>query len=196
METKVEAGTLVGNTIAIPADLTALDGEGKEREVLAVVNDANIGEPFTVYKSANAWWTDVSKVEKLMFCFKNDMSVEEALFSVGISRNNYYYFLKIHPEFSNIKVQLLKAFPAVAKLTLGQALQKDPNLALRYLQGAQPENYRRSVLPDMPPGATGGYARRTEELFTNEKGEVVVSRKTAIALEHYGNDNDTPEPSK
>lgn len=191
--TVLEPGSLVGNTVATPIEpVVALDGQGAERKVLSIINDANIGEPFMLYESANAWWSNVTKVEKLMFAFKNDMSVEEAIFSVGISRRQYYYFLQVHPEFCAIKEQLAKAFPAVAKLTLGEGLKKDPTLALRYLQGAQPEIYRRSVLPDLPP-SVGGYAKKTEELFMNDKGEVIVKRQTAMLLENYGDSTDTPE---
>jgi hypothetical protein len=184
----MDAETLISNTIATPvATIVQLDGEQKPREVLAVINDSNIGEPFTLYKSDNAWWTDITKVEKLMFCFKNDMLVEEACFSVGISYRQYYYFTQIHPEFCNVKELLSQALPAVAKLTLGVGLQKDPQLALRYLQGAQPETYRRSVMPEMPGG--GSRERRTEEVFKDAEGNITMTRKMAEYIEQHGTGN-------
>lgn len=183
--------TLVGNTIATPvASIVELDGLEKPREVLAVINDANIGEPLTLYKSDNAWWVDITKVEKLMFCFKNDMTVEEACFSIGISYRQYWYFNQVHPDFCNIKKQLLQALPAIAKLALGKELATDGSLSLRYLQGVQPERYRRSVLPELASG--GSRESRSEEVWRDKEGNVTLTRKMADYIHSNGtgeNDN-------
>lgn len=194
-------------TTLVEGDIYALDGQGNERKVVAIIDNETIGDPIQILESANAWWmkpesigpdgkkrlSGMQKLHALIQCFSAQMTVEEACSYVGLSVRTFYYFTEIHPEFLRGKEALHRLTEASAKATVAKAVQTDAPLALRYLQGVQPEKYRRSVLPEFNPGQSGGYAKRTEELFMDEAGNVTVKRQTAMLLEKYGSDTDTAE---
>jgi len=72
------------------------------RDIAYTVLDPFFGE-FHVQKSANAWWMDRRKVEKLIAGFKSNLPVTAAWVYAEITKGQWQYFNEIHPEFSAIK---------------------------------------------------------------------------------------------
>lgn len=58
---------------------------------------------FHVLSSANAWWMDSRKVEKLIDAWKLECTDEQALFYADISSGQYQYFRELHPDLSLVK---------------------------------------------------------------------------------------------
>ncbi len=58
---------------------------------------------FHVLSSANAWWTDIRKVEKLIDAWKLECTDEQAWFYADISKGQYDYFRELHPQLSYVK---------------------------------------------------------------------------------------------
>lgn len=73
-------------------------------------------------------------VAKLEHAFAYDTTVEEACLYAGISKNTYYDFLKIYPEFSNRVEELRQAAILVARRTVLSDVESNPEMALRYLE--------------------------------------------------------------
>lgn len=74
----------------------------KEKEIAYTINDVSFSG-FEVQKSANAWWTERTKVSELIGAFKNGHTVKGACIKAGITERQYKYFVEIHPEFRTIK---------------------------------------------------------------------------------------------
>jgi hypothetical protein len=92
---------------------------GHERQIAYTITDAYFPD-FSVYESANAWWMDRGKVERLIAAYKMGALVDQARVYAGVSEGQYKYFLEIHPEFSTIKaacreVPLLRSLQTVEK---------------------------------------------------------------------------------
>ena len=172
-----------------------LDGDGVERKVISVITDPNIGVPLYLLQTDSGFWGKpggIGKVEMVMAAFKNDATIKEACFYAGITLDQYYYFVKIHPMFSYIKDACWDGVGMLAKamfmrgLREGGKYMEQARLALDYLKGSQPGRYKQSVLPDITPG--GSLARQSEEVWRDKEGKVTVSKKTAEII-HGGNSN-------
>lgn len=156
------------------------------RTVAYVVNDPVFGEPFEVYEGrVDAWWMDMKKVTNLTKAFTNHMTVAQACVSAGISYKQYLYFNQVHPHFGALKERLREVFGVVAKVTVGQALKEDAALAFRFLQGTEPETYRKNAPMQVSPDG-GSVMTLTEQSFMDDEGRVVMKRKTAEYLENHG----------
>ena len=104
----------------------------EQKEHFISFQDAALEEPFLIRRSANAWWNDVGKVRDLMRGFKMGFNVQESRVLAGISRDQYYYFLKEHPEFSDIKERLETLMSIKAKQVVARDLD-NINTAKWYL---------------------------------------------------------------
>lgn len=111
----------------------------KEREIAYVIKDAHFDD-FAVYASANAWWMDRTKVEKLIEAFKMGHMVETAKFYAGVSKRQYQYFNELHPDFCSL-IQEIKAQPVYIKAmnSVVGGLDSDPKLAMVFLRSHHPE---------------------------------------------------------
>ena len=88
-----------------------------KREIAYVIKDPLFDE-FNVVKSANAWWMDKGKVDKLIDAFKSGHIIKTAIIYTGISQDQWRYFNETHPDFSRVKeaceeVQTFKAMNTV-----------------------------------------------------------------------------------
>ena len=116
------------------AEVHAITGRqtGRHSPYAYEIRDVNFGT-LQVKNTANGWWLDRSKVQRLIDAFKIGSTDEEACLYAGININTFKYFITLHPEFSPIKQQL-KQYPLlVARRTVVGALEKDPNIAMQYL---------------------------------------------------------------
>lgn len=110
---------------------------GRNQPYAYEIKDVNFGT-LQVKNSANGWWLDRSKVQRLIDAFKTGCTNEEACLYAGILPNTLKYFEQLHPEFLTIK-QALKEYPMlVARKTVVANLEKDPKLAMQYLERKDP----------------------------------------------------------
>lgn len=80
-------------------------------------------------------------VGKLENAFSLGCSDREACLIAGIHKDTLYEYCKKNPDFSDRKQQL-KLFPIIrAKQTVYKALERDPKLALRYLEKTLPYEF-------------------------------------------------------
>ena len=170
-------------------------------EVDYEINDVAFFEPFQVFKPVGregfAWWNGAEgrgKVEKLFNAFKIDLTVGESCISAGISYEQYRYFGEVHPLLSQVKQRLKGVLPIAAKQGLVKDIQSDEGYRSRqwYLERRQPEIYGRDTgAIAIPPG--GSVARRIEEAFMDEDGNVIMSRQAAELLKDHGANETTSE---
>lgn len=118
-----------------------INKEKSKNSTAYFIEDKNFGK-LKVKRSANAWWMDRGKVERLITGYKMDCQVQECRFLAGISEDQLKYFRKIHPEFSAI-LEEMRTMPAIkARGTLIKALDVDPHLAFKYLERKLPEEFK------------------------------------------------------
>lgn len=165
------------------------------------ITDKVFFEPFVVMKPITragfAWWNGVEgrgKVERLIAAFKNDLTVNEACISAGISREQYIYFCRVHPLFSTVKVRCKSVVAILAKQGIVGDVTHAEGYRSRqwYLEKRQPHLYGRDIGVNTPPPAEAT-TKITGEAFLDKEGKVIVSTQTAEALKEYGDDttNDT-----
>lgn len=97
------------------------------------IKDKAVGN-FLVQYSANAWWMETGKVEKLIDAFKIGCEIDEACVFAGISINQYEYFVKVHPEFYGIKRAAKAMLDLAARNTLAEEIKRNPGAAYTHLQ--------------------------------------------------------------
>lgn len=168
----------------------------------SLVKDAQI----PIYKTHNAWWSKPTKLDSLVAGIKQHFYIKDACVLAGISERQWGYFRDLHPEFCAVIPTFQAAFKYLAHDNIVRGLMATkiehnekgekttvPDLDMRvplskwYLEKVERERFGKEPQnPGMVPG--GGYSRRTEELFTNEKGELIVKRQTAEIMESYGDE--------
>lgn len=99
------------------------------------------GYSFKVKSTANAWWKDQSKVQKLIALLYAGFGIERACRDIGISKSKYKYFIKIHPGFEVIKEVYKSALLKKANKNVRMKIETDPDFALKYLSKRNPEEY-------------------------------------------------------
>lgn len=106
-----------------------------------VIEDKYFGK-LKVKRSANAWWMDRGKVERLIMGYKMDCRGQECRFLAGISEDQLKYFKKIHPEFSTI-LDDMRSMPSIkARTTIMRALDSDPATAKWWLERKHPDEFK------------------------------------------------------
>lgn len=82
-----------------------------------------------------------SVVKKLETAFASGLSDREACIYAGISKQTLYNYCNDNPGFVDRKEDL-KQWPTMhAKMTIAKAVKKDPNMALKYLERKQREEW-------------------------------------------------------
>jgi len=104
------------------------------------ITDNSFGE-LNIKNSANAWWLDKGKVDRLIESLKYDASITECLITTGISSDQLKYFREQHPEFYSIEEKLRELPNMMARLTVVNAIPTDSNLAFKYLERKKPEEF-------------------------------------------------------
>jgi len=75
-----------------------------------------------VRKTDNAWWVDRTKVDKVIYSFKNAGTIEQACVYAGITLRQYKYFVDVHPDFCTIHDACMELPNLMAKRNLVNAL--------------------------------------------------------------------------
>jgi hypothetical protein len=94
-------------------------------------------------KSANAWWLDQLKVQKLIAAFCIGSTIPEACSYAQITVRQYKYFVKEHPEFSEARKGYILEPGILAQKTVVKALSHDPKIAWKWLERKYPEEFGR-----------------------------------------------------
>ncbi|MFZ3012034.1 MAG: hypothetical protein WA060_03525 [Minisyncoccia bacterium] len=100
------------------------------------------GTYLKIRPSANAWWKDQTKTQRLMALFYVGVSAAEARRNIGISKRKYDYFIKIHPEVPEIQKQYKDEIFILATKTVRNRALSDPAWALKYWVKKEPEEFR------------------------------------------------------
>ncbi len=167
------------------------------------ITDKVFFEPFVVMKTAtyskgSAWWNGQEgrgKVERLIGGFKNDLTVNEACISAGISREQYKYFCKIHPTFVSVKARCTGVLSILAKQGIAGDITHKQGFRTRqwYLEKRQPQVYGRDIGVNTPPPAEAA-TKVTGEAFLDKDGKVLISKQTQEAIkEEYGEEPETTD---
>ncbi len=109
----------------------------KRRRIAYTITDSMFGE-FHVYKSANAWWMDRSKVQKIIDAFKLRHSLETVFAYAGITRHQYEYFVEQHPDFKRVK-EISEQVPFIRGMNAIMADMDNPQTAKWYLNKRHPD---------------------------------------------------------
>ncbi len=111
------------------------------REIAYVVKDKHFGE-FEVVKTANAWWADREKVDRLIVAFKNFMTVEQASNHAGITPWQWRYFSETHPDFSRVKAVCKSLTGMKAKVKMVELIEKGDGPTVRwFMEKTEPEEF-------------------------------------------------------
>ena len=125
----------------------SISNQGDTNENAYVIKDKSFPD-FPIKKSANAWWLDRGKVEKIIAAFKLDCTVEQACVYAGISHDQYKYFCRAHKNFYTIKA-ICKSLPILrARQTIVMNLHDAKN-AMWYLERKNPEEFGRAQKIDL-----------------------------------------------
>lgn len=112
-------------------------------EVAYVIKDKNHGN-FSVRKSANAWWINQEKLEKVIEGKRLRLNDKECCYYSGISEDQLKYFLEQHPHFSGF-FDVLPMHPRVAaKITIIKSLN-DPNMARWYAEHNMKDEFAKGM---------------------------------------------------
>lgn len=112
-----------------------------KKEFAYFIEDKSFGKLY-VKKSANAWWMDRGKVERLITGCKMDCKPQECRLLAGISKDQLDYFEKIHPEFSAILEDMRKMPSIKARQTIIRALENDSRVAMWYLERKEADEFK------------------------------------------------------
>lgn len=126
-----------------------------------IIKDNNLPD-FEVRKSANAWWMDKGKVERLIEAYKKQSTDGEACFYAGITIAQLKYFRKTHADFSTIKDACGEALFLEARETIAREIPRNPEFALKFMERKKREEFglRREVINNKPLIGSESYEER------------------------------------
>lgn len=151
------------NNQALDQDLQkigrALDGARVDKSFIEAEASAERGIAYTfkddyageieIKRSANAWWMDDGhKIEILIGALKDGHTIKAACWHANISRAQWQYFNKIHPEFELI-VQMCEEWLEVRALDTVSRNLHDPKMARWFLERRNPKFKTKFTLSDV-----------------------------------------------
>jgi hypothetical protein len=165
-----------------------------ERPIYDFVPHEAFDEPFVLYESANAWWKDKNKFLKLIEGFVSLKEMKRAIVFAGISKAQYYYFIEIHPKFSEALERLISFRHNVL---LGRIATAPQWQAAKFLVEKElPKEYGHQavIMPATPIELKPGESLATlvQRAFINAEGKITVSETTASLIEQYEREGNTP----
>ena len=113
---------------------------GKEEQFAYTFKDEHLGE-MPVLNSANAWWLDSGKVQKLIDAYKFYATDDQACFYAGITSDQLEYFQKLHPDFYGIKHAAKQRPTLQAKQTVVNQIEKNPEGARWWLERIEKDSF-------------------------------------------------------
>lgn len=113
---------------------------GKKELYAYVFRDPRVGS-LHVLNSSNAWWLDVTKLQRLVDAYCFYYKDEEACSYAGITIGNLKYFQQMHPDFYTIK-HTAKAQPSMhSKKAIIRMVQTDPTWAAWWLERVEKDTF-------------------------------------------------------
>ena len=113
---------------------------GKKSPYAYTFKDANLGE-MPVLNSANAWWLDPVKVQKLVDAYKFHATDRMACYYAGISATQLSYFQELHPDFYMIKDGCKADANLRARKRIVGDIDKDTANAWKWLERTEKETF-------------------------------------------------------
>lgn len=114
----------------------------KEKPTILYSVPLPFGLVLNAKQSANAWWVDQQRVDKLITAFKIGSTIPEACSYAQITLRQYKYFVKMHPEFVEARRGLIITPDMLAKMTIIRAINKgDVKTARWWLKRKTPEEF-------------------------------------------------------
>jgi hypothetical protein len=104
------------------------------------ITDASFGE-LKVRNSANAWWMDRPKLDRLITAYKNGHNDKEARVYAGITERHLEYFQELHPEFCAVKEDCRQMANIIARKSVVGQMTTDGNLAFKWLEKKVPDEF-------------------------------------------------------
>lgn len=106
-----------------------------------IINDSVYGD-FIIKYSDNPWWANKEKVMKLIQGYKMDCKPAELRILAGITERQLYDFIYSHRELCKIFDDFRKTPTLRARATLVRSVSEDPNIALKYLERKETEEFK------------------------------------------------------
>lgn len=137
---------------------------GKPGMYAGEIKDVNFGI-FQVLNTANAWFGDLGKVQRLIDAYKIDANDLEACAYAGISPEQLRYFNELHPDFSRVKSACYQVLGLAAKNALAKKVQAGENVDW-YLSRKRKEEYtERQEITDPNAMALDEHTKTLRELL-------------------------------
>lgn len=155
---------------------------GKEEVYAYTLREPAFGE-LQILNSANAWWLDRLKVQKLIDAYKIDATDEQAMFYAGISKGQFEYFKKLHPDFSGVKEACGQHLGLLAKMAIAKEIEHN--------QEGRPSWYLERIEKNR-------YSTRTEHTGADGKNLIPLSEEQESKIQALAgivaeqNDNQGP----
>ncbi len=153
--------------------------ENKALGIAYTIKDVYVGE-VAIRRSANAWWMNDQKVALIIEAMKEGHTVNTACLYAEISRAQWEYFNKIHPEFEAV-IEMCEQYQLVRAMDTVNRNLNDPKMARWLLERRHPKFKTRLTLDDV-------LGRQIPSLITNlafqdenETPEAIAAKLTQLA---------------
>ena len=139
MDSKRRLGILDGPFIQKQAE--------KKEGVAFVIKDVYNGD-LEIKESANGWWMEEDKLEKLLQGLSDGHTIKTACALARVSRAQWQYFNKMHPEFMAL-VEIAEDWQTVRAIDTVNANLDDPAMARWILEKRHPKFKTKLTLSDI-----------------------------------------------
>ena len=139
-----------------------------ESEIAYEIKDRNFAT-LRIRKTDSGWWKSSETLRTFITCFKNGWDLKTAWNYIGISKDQYYYFIQLHPEFSEVIEACYELGVSVAESNVHEFLQeKDKETTRWYLERRKSWKYGRQLA--MGEGNTGNVINNFGTIINQKLG--------------------------
>jgi hypothetical protein len=122
--------------------------------------------------TANAWWSNQSKVHQFLLAIGTGCTIEEACAYIDITVKQYKYFQSLHPDFKELR----NAYSLIPIIKAKQAVVRgldDPKFALRYLERKLPGEFSSRTIKKNAGLRRWEQERKGKSILTKEQIEKI-----------------------
>lgn len=94
------------------------------------------------------WWVaETEKIELIASYLKQNFNIEQSLFESGVTQNQYKYFKKIHPEFTDYFADCRMFITNKAKSNINEAIviKGDISVSKWHLETVENQEYKKQL---------------------------------------------------